>query len=294
MRDIEKPTALDVARMAMRTGLAEPAMRLGAKATIMGSRAAMMNPGLSAQLMRRALPDMPWQGRDDMPWRQGRQMPWQTRRRMPWQAGPMMGWNRRRRSPWQNPRGLMPWMAAAGVAMPWMREQRKRMRTLWEDGWELPIRPQRRSRRAKGWQLILAAAAGAFVAYMLDPEQGNRRRNVAAQRAANFARRGARELGKASRYMGNTLAGKREMLMRGGRSNELLDDATLAHKVESVLFRDPHMPKGNINVNSEHGVVVLRGEVQTPEEIREIERRVRDIEGVQEVRSMLHSEHAAT
>lgn len=33
------------------------------------------------------------------------------------------------------------------------------------------------------------------------------------------------------------------------------DDATLAQKVMSELFRDPHVPKGAINVNPENGVV---------------------------------------
>jgi osmotically-inducible protein OsmY len=48
------------------------------------------------------------------------------------------------------------------------------------------------------------------------------------------------------------------------------------------------VPKGSLNINAEHGVVVIRGEVRTPEQIRDIEQRVERIDGVQEVRSMLH------
>ncbi len=55
-----------------------------------------------------------------------------------------------------------------------------------------------------------------------------------------------------------------------------------------MLFRDPDVPKGSLNINAEHGVVVIRGEVRTPEQIRDIEQRVERIDGVQEVRSMLH------
>ncbi len=43
------------------------------------------------------------------------------------------------------------------------------------------------------------------------------------------------------------------------------DDVTLARKVESEIFRDADVPKGQINVNAENGVIVLRGEVEEPE-----------------------------
>ena len=67
-----------------------------------------------------------------------------------------------------------------------------------------------------------------------------------------------------------------------------LDDNTLTAKVMSELFSDPDLPKGSIDVNSEYGVVVLRGEVRTPELIKEIEKRVRRIAGVRDVRNLLH------
>src|SRR5438132_1233080 len=39
------------------------------------------------------------------------------------------------------------------------------------------------------------------------------------------------------------------------------DDTTLTHTVESEIFRDAEVPKGQINVNAQKGVVQLRGEV---------------------------------
>jgi osmotically-inducible protein OsmY len=42
------------------------------------------------------------------------------------------------------------------------------------------------------------------------------------------------------------------------------DDATLAQKVMTELFRDPHVPKDAINVNAESGVVLLCGEIEEP------------------------------
>jgi osmotically-inducible protein OsmY len=42
------------------------------------------------------------------------------------------------------------------------------------------------------------------------------------------------------------------------------DDATLARMVMTEVFRDPHVPKGAINVNVENGVGLLRGEIEEP------------------------------
>ncbi len=67
------------------------------------------------------------------------------------------------------------------------------------------------------------------------------------------------------------------------------DDVTLARKVETEIFRDAEVPKGQINVNAENGVVVLRGEVEEPELIRDLEAKTRNVQGVQEVENLLHT-----
>ena len=67
-----------------------------------------------------------------------------------------------------------------------------------------------------------------------------------------------------------------------------LDDATLARKVESELFRDPQIPKGEINVNVQRGVVQLRGAVPTRDMLEALVERTRAIQGVLEVESLLH------
>jgi osmotically-inducible protein OsmY len=49
------------------------------------------------------------------------------------------------------------------------------------------------------------------------------------------------------------------------------------------------VPKGSVNINVERdGVVVLRGEVQRPEQMAGIEARVRSIPGVRDVENLLH------
>jgi osmotically-inducible protein OsmY len=67
------------------------------------------------------------------------------------------------------------------------------------------------------------------------------------------------------------------------------DDVTLARKVETEIFRSAEVPKGQINVNAENGVVVLRGEVEEPELIGDLEKKTRNVQGVQEVENLLHT-----
>ncbi|HEV2903156.1 MAG TPA: BON domain-containing protein [Gaiellaceae bacterium] len=106
-------------------------------------------------------------------------------------------------------------------------------------------------------------------------------------------------LGAALTYFFHPLEGARRRAKVGGRIQALLtraeegpkpqpDDVTLAHMVESELFRDEQVPKGQINVNAENGKIYLRGEVGEPEMIRDLEDRARSIQGVEDVENLLH------
>jgi hypothetical protein len=66
------------------------------------------------------------------------------------------------------------------------------------------------------------------------------------------------------------------------------DDAELAHKVESIVFRDDSLPKGDVSINAENGTVFLRGQVDSPDTIVRLERAVREVEGVGGVENLLH------
>ena len=67
------------------------------------------------------------------------------------------------------------------------------------------------------------------------------------------------------------------------------DDVTLARKVETEIFRDAGAPKGDVLVNAEHGVVFLRGQVESPEQIQELEKAAKAVDGVKEVETLLHT-----
>jgi osmotically-inducible protein OsmY len=107
---------------------------------------------------------------------------------------------------------------------------------------------------------------GAALTYFFHPEQGARRRVMLKDKLAG-------------------LPGRAQALKE---SKGQPDDVTLARKVESEIFRDAEVPKGQINVNAENGKIVLRGEVGQPEMIGDLEQRARSVQGVNDVENLLH------
>lgn len=150
-------------------------------------------------------------------------------------------------------------------------------------------RPRRR-RLPAGRLFSAGAIAGAIAAYFFDPDGGRRRRRLVRDRTAGMLRRGARNAARAVRTRAVVTVGHGRGLVHGLRAPEPepLDDVELAHKVESILFRDPAVPKGQLNVNAERGTVFLRGQVDSPELVVELEQRVREIAGVRDVENLLH------
>jgi hypothetical protein len=130
---------------------------------------------------------------------------------------------------------------------------------------------------------------GAALTYFFDPEQGRRRRAMARDRLAAFSRRRVREgerLGRSAAAQAGGLAQKAKHMQEEPKPQP--DDVTLTRKVETEIFRDADVPKGQINVNAENGKVFLRGEVEQPELIKDLEKRARKVQGVQDVENLLH------
>jgi osmotically-inducible protein OsmY len=135
-------------------------------------------------------------------------------------------------------------------------------------------------------QRLRYAAIGAALAYFFDPDNGRRRRKESIKRLVGLSRRHGSRLADGAVSQARAVQAKAKH--RREESKPQPDDVTLAHKVESEIFRDPEVPKGNINVNAENGKIVLRGEVGSPELIDELVAKAREVQGVQDVESLLH------
>ena len=67
------------------------------------------------------------------------------------------------------------------------------------------------------------------------------------------------------------------------------DDRTLTDKVRSEIFRGPDAPKGLVNVSAVDGIVYLRGEVSSSDEIQRLIDDALAVTGVLRVESLLHT-----
>ncbi len=137
--------------------------------------------------------------------------------------------------------------------------------------------------------LLVAGVVGAGLAFLFDPSQGRRRRAITRDKALATFRRTGRRAGRLGRRVGADARGMRQKVTHLQPEDKgPVDDVTLTRKVESELFRDPDVPKGQININAQEGVVVLRGEVARPEQIEALAAAARKVQGVRDVQNLLH------
>jgi BON domain len=133
-------------------------------------------------------------------------------------------------------------------------------------------------------RFALGTALGALLVYFFDPQTGRRRRHTVTDRTTAFFRRGRRPLrGVAARAYG--VSQKVQHLREVPKE---LDDATLADKVQTKIFRPADVPKGLIDVNVQNGIVQLRGEVDRSELIDRLVEQTRKVKGVRDVENLLH------
>ena len=153
----------------------------------------------------------------------------------------------------------------------------------------MPARRARVERRKRVLFLLGGSAAGAALMALLDPVRGKARRALVRDQSAAFLRRRARRLGRLGRRVESDFRGYRDR-QAYGRSGEYIapNDVTLKQKVESEVLGRSDVPKGSIVINAEDGVIVLRGEVDTQDQIDHVESLVRKVDGVVDVENLLH------
>jgi osmotically-inducible protein OsmY len=134
-------------------------------------------------------------------------------------------------------------------------------------------------------KLIVRAALVGLAAVLFDRER--RRRLI--KTLNGLAHRGRR---RAERFARGRAADAYALKARATHLREQPkpqpNDATLTAKVESEVLGHVGVPSGAVNVNAEGGIVVLRGQVESPELIAELEAKVRKVRGVRDVENLLH------
>ena len=172
-----------------------------------------------------------------------------------------------------------------------VKARTKAARTIYRTGRGVGRRSARRAQpvpRAKaGAAFAAGAAAGAGGAYLLDPQNGTRRRHIARDKLLRVGRRGARQARRKASYAAGAAKGAAAEAAGAGNGRADLNDPALAQKVESEIFRDPDAPKGQVNVNVVDGVVELRGAVDDASWAERLAEEAKEIEGVRGVENLI-------
>jgi osmotically-inducible protein OsmY len=166
---------------------------------------------------------------------------------------------------------------------------------------KLPARRRGRGARIHAMRRLVARAgalfgaftAGALAAYFVfDRGHATRRRHIVRERGMAITRRRSRAAVRRARYLEGVAEGVAHRAAHAvpGRNGqrEALDAVSLAHKVESIAFREARVSKAHVSVNAEHGVVYLRGRLESEREIEDLVRAAAAVDGVARVENMLH------
>jgi osmotically-inducible protein OsmY len=136
--------------------------------------------------------------------------------------------------------------------------------------------------------VLAGAAAGAIAVYFFDPQRGRARRNQFVDWSGARLRRGwsaLNHLGARTSSSASAFPQRMVSLRSGPRP---ADDLTLRDRVESEVFRNADLPKGQINLDVESGVVTIRGQVDNAFQIASVEKAVLKVPGVVGVENLLH------
>jgi osmotically-inducible protein OsmY len=137
------------------------------------------------------------------------------------------------------------------------------------------------------FSFALGAATGAAAAHFLDPDSGRKRRNQARQQASSTASTAASAVSSQAHSAAGTVKGAAHAVTP--TRHEQMDDATLADRVRSEIFRAADAPKGSVSVDVQAGVAYLRGEVADQAWIDRLGAEARKVEGIEGVKNLLHA-----
>ena len=138
----------------------------------------------------------------------------------------------------------------------------------------------------KGLLTAAAGAAGAAVAYFLDPERGRARRSQTKDQVAAALRRRKADAEREARYREGQAAGAAARAEGAGEPRPQ-DDVDVTHAVRQA-FSAAGVATDDVTIEAADGVVTLRGQVASEDEKRRVEQAAGSAAGVREVQSWLH------
>jgi hyperosmotically inducible periplasmic protein len=153
---------------------------------------------------------------------------------------------------------------------------------------------KRARRRGTLWGVFGGAIAGAAAMFILDPQNGRRRRSLVRDKAIRLRnvidRTVTDELPKRVNYMSGFVEGAKHRAQETleGTDKRPENEHVLVDRVLSSVFRDPDLPKGQVNVDAAGTTVYLRGSLDDDSLVQEIEHRVRAVEGVDDVVNLIN------
>src|ERR1700674_5278129 len=136
--------------------------------------------------------------------------------------------------------------------------------------------------------VLAGAAAGAVAVYFFDPERGRVRRTQFVDWSGARLRRGWRAVNQLGARTGPNAAAFPQRMVSLRSGPRPADDLTLRDRVESEVFRNGDLPKGQINLDVQSGVVTIRGLVDNAFQIASVEKAVLKVPGVVGVENLLH------
>lgn len=143
--------------------------------------------------------------------------------------------------------------------------------------------------RTRKRRFLRGVVLGWLAAYFFDPRLGRGRRALTRDWLLSRGRRLVRSGERTQRHLTAAAYGKKQaFLHRHEAPKPQPDDVTLAHKVESELYRRAGVPKRHVSINAEDGVVFLRGVMDRQEDIERMEAEARRIAGVRDVENLVH------
>ncbi len=135
--------------------------------------------------------------------------------------------------------------------------------------------------------LIIGTALGSLLAFLFDPARGRSRRRQLMQRATGIARRSLRQQGRQVSRAASRVNGLKQRVAHRRVADPDPSAEKLKARVQSELFRATDVPKGDLNVNVENRVVMLRGHVDSEAMRARLEAQARHVQGVKGVENFI-------